>query len=46
LISELDHWGQFEAEMYQAGKDIRNIHEEERLRNLELDDFTQQLNST
>lgn len=46
-ISELDHWGKFEAEMVQAGEDLKKIEEEEeRLRDIELHDFTSGLNRT
>ena len=43
-ISELDHWGKFEAEMIQAGKDIRKIRDEER--DAELLEYTKDLNTT
>lgn len=43
-MSELDHWGKFEAEMLQAGEDIRRIRDEER--ESELLEYTKELNTT
>jgi len=43
-ISELDHWGKFEAEMLKAGEDIREIRNYGRV--MELNEYAQNLNTT
>ena len=46
-ISELDHWGHFEAEMLEAGEEIRKIRKEESEKYLKKNGFTSsQFNST
>tara|TARA_B110000285_G_C14569086_1_gene357053 strand:+ start:34 stop:375 length:342 start_codon:yes stop_codon:yes gene_type:complete len=45
-ISDLDHWGKYESEMLQAGEEIRQIKREAYARDIELQDFTSQFNTT
>lgn len=44
LITELDHWGKFEAEMLKAGEDVRRIRDEEQRE--ELNEYMKDLNVT